>query len=284
MRSSIFQLDCVTKANSSQVKIDLNISALVHQARSRLAQLGQPGKIKSAWRLDTDHVELPPLPFPPFHLRCSSNHARILLAPMYLRGAQLQSLSWMVSQEKGRAFTIAEIEEAVEADLGWRAEAQAEISLTIRGGVLADLPSFGKTVTTIALIQREFEQHPPKVLLRNNKAISKGLELPSRIDVAATLIVCPPHIASQWQTELKKFLGVETYDLYNILLIESFVQLKTLSIEEIQASTVIILSWSVFAEEGYVSQLAGFTAMPQPVTSSRRGFETWVNYALGKNS
>jgi SNF2 family DNA or RNA helicase len=152
----------------------------------------------------------------------------------------------MQNQELGRAITITEVEEAVNLDLGWRAEAQAQASVLIRGGVLADLPSFGKTVTTIALIQSEFEQHAPDALLRENQQFRAVL--PGRIDTPATLIVCPAHITLQWQTELKKFLGAARLGVYNILLIESFSQLQDLSISAVRESRVIIVSWSVFAQ------------------------------------
>jgi len=101
----------------------------------------------------------------------------------------------MKKQELGKEVTITEVEEAMEPKLGWRAEARAQTKIMVRGGVLADLPSFGKTVTTIALIQHEFEQNVRDAIVGNNQSLNTVS--PTRIEIAAPLIVCPPHIALQ---------------------------------------------------------------------------------------
>jgi hypothetical protein len=49
----------------------------------------------------------------------------------------------MKRQEQGKTITITEVEEAVGLELEWRVEVRAQVDLTVRGGVLADLPSFG---------------------------------------------------------------------------------------------------------------------------------------------
>lgn len=36
--------------------------------------------------------------------------------------------------------------------LGWRAEVRAETEINVHGGVCADHPGFGKTITSLALI------------------------------------------------------------------------------------------------------------------------------------
>ncbi|KAJ4375110.1 hypothetical protein N0V83_002194 [Neocucurbitaria cava] len=273
-RGPIFEIQTTSTSRETQIQVGINISSLIHRARGRLTQ---QQSVSTAWRLVTYHADLPPEPFPRFHLKSNSEDAPFTLSStlQYLRGAQPRSLAWMTAQEQGRDITIKEVEEAVQPDLGWRVEARAQTSVSIRGGVLADLPSFGKTVTTIALIQSEFEQYAPKALLRQNEVYTQ--KLPTLIDSAATLIVCPPHIALQWQFELKKFLGVETYNNYNVILVETFAQLQCLTIDELRESRVIILSWNVFAEEEYVSYLAQFSGMPEPTITSRRAFDAWFS-------
>ncbi|KAH7390665.1 hypothetical protein BKA66DRAFT_580830 [Pyrenochaeta sp. MPI-SDFR-AT-0127] len=273
-RPPIFQIQTATGPQNTQIQVGVNIDSLVHRARRRLAQFGT---VSTAWRLATDHTELRTETFPRFRLHSNSKDTQCTLSSTlrYLRGAQPRSLSWMASQEQGRSITVTEVEEAVQSDLGWRAEARAQAVLTVRGGVLADLPSFGKTVTTIALVQSEFEQSSPDALLHHNKALCE--KLPALIDSAATLIVCPPHIALQWQAELKKFLGTETFSLYGTILIENYAQLRRLTLEKMRDSRIIILSWTVFAEEGYISQLAQFTALPEPATTNRRAFDVWFS-------
>lgn len=278
-RQPTFQIQATSSSHDTEIQVGINILSLVHRARGRLAQLDT---VSTAWRLITDHTEVHTKPFSRFHLQSNCEDAPYALSATlrYLRGAQPQSLSWMVAQELGKSITVAEVEEAVHSGLGWRVEACAQATLTIRGGVLADLPSFGKTVTTIALIQREFEQYVPDALLAQNETMSE--KLPALINSAATLIVCPPHIALQWQTEIKKFLGIDTYNLYNIILVESFSQLRQLTIEKLQNSRIIIFSWTVFAEEEYISQLAQFAALPEPTTTNRRAFDVWFSRATNE--
>ena len=105
------------------------------------------------------------------------------------------------------SFPFTETEEEIHSSLNWRVEARARTSVTIWGDVLADAPSFGKTVTTIAFIQSDFEGHTPDALLGCNKSLTE--DSPAFTDVAGTLIVCPPHMVIQWQEELKSFLGTK---------------------------------------------------------------------------
>jgi site-specific DNA-cytosine methylase len=274
-RASIFHVHATTERGDTQIQVAVNIAALLHRAKGRLTHTGP---VDTAWRLATDHADLPPEPFVKFRLLSNSDDPAFALPPAiaYLRNAQPRSLSWMKAQELGKEMVISEVEEAIHADLGWRAEARAQAKLLIRGGVLADLPSFGKTVTCIALIQSEFDEYPPEILLKTNKQLHAETE--ALVDSAATLIVCPPHIALQWQTELKKFLGKQ-YESYNVIVVQTFSQLQRLSIEDIQGSRVVVLSWSVFTEDGYISSLAYFTAMPEPNVTGRRAFATWFNQA-----
>jgi hypothetical protein len=184
----------------------------------------------------------------------------------------------MRAQEAGTSLTITEVEEAVHSGLEWRAEAQAQTSVKLRGGVLADLPSFGKTVTTIALIQSEFEEHSPKSLLDHNRSAAESLS--SLIDTAATLIVCPPHIAIQWQTELELFLGEEQYEEFDIRIIKDFSDLRRLTIDDVQRSRVLVVSWTVLSDDDYISELAWVSAMPEPANSSCRAFDAWMDGVL----
>jgi hypothetical protein len=77
----------------------------------------------------------------------------------------------MAPQELGKDITVAETEEEVHAALNSRVEARAQTTFTIRGGVLADQPCFGKTVTIIARIKRELEQYAPKDVIRMNRIV-----------------------------------------------------------------------------------------------------------------
>ena len=295
-RPPIFSIHATSDAATMQIQIALNIVALAHRAIERLHY---SDSVQTAWRLTTHHAKLASGPLPKFRLLSNADDPAFPLsrAISYLKYGQPRSLYWMKKQEQGKIITVTEVEEAVNLDLGWRVEARAQVSLTISGGVLADLPSFGyvisyrtsrmrhtltalfsKTVTSIALLQSEYEQHTPDELIQNNRKLKQ--KLPMLVDSAATLIVCPPHIALQWNTELRNFLSSEQYDVYDVRLIQSFGQLQKLGMDDLQKSRVIVVSWSVFAEPEYISHIADFTAMPEPSISGRRAFETWFNRAM----
>jgi hypothetical protein len=278
IRAPIFHVNPVVEQTSTQIRVAVNVTALVHRARGRVAC---DSPTDSAWCLFTDHAELPNEPFAKFRLLSNVNDPPFALTPTiaYLCNAQPQALSWMKDQEAGKELTVTEVEEAIHTGLGWRAEARAQTILPVRGGVLADLPSFGKTVTTIALIQSEFDEHPPDVLLKENQRLNDEAQTAALLDTAATLVVCPGHIALQWRTELEKFLGKTQYDKYNVIVVQTFAELQKLSIDEVLNSRVVVVSWHVFAEEEYISHLAHFTAMPEPSVTGRRAFDTWFSQA-----
>jgi hypothetical protein len=47
--------------------------------------------------------------------------------------------------------------------------------------------------------------------------------------------------------------------------------------DDMQNARVIIVSWTIFAEEAYISELARFAAMPEPATTDRRAFDSWLD-------
>ncbi|KAF2640429.1 hypothetical protein P280DRAFT_550182 [Massarina eburnea CBS 473.64] len=255
---------------TTRIQVGVNITSLVHRARMRLE-----GAEKSAWRLITDHTDPAPERFPHFQLQRNAVDTLPYSGPLRLQyellGEQKRSLSWMKNQEEGRNITLVEVEEAVHRELGWRVEAKAERIITVQGGVLADLPSFGKTVTTIALINSEFEEHSPENILAHSKSTAL-------INLAATLIICPAHIAKQWESELQDCLGSKLYQQYNVRIIERYSDLRELSVQDFRDSRIIVVSWSVFADETYIAQLAACAALPPPATTRGRPYDTWLEY------
>uniref|UniRef100_A0A6C0H7X6 RING-type domain-containing protein n=1 Tax=viral metagenome TaxID=1070528 RepID=A0A6C0H7X6_9ZZZZ len=61
-----------------------------------------------------------------------------------------------------------------------------------KGGILSDEMGLGKTITSIALILSNPSTNQSQIT-EHNKLISR-----------ATLIICPSHLAKQWETEIKK--------------------------------------------------------------------------------
>lgn len=275
----IFHVHPTVGENRTRVQIGVNIFSLAHRAKRRLARsMDNIGSISSGWRLVTNHTDAGPLFFHKYRLRSNATDSPFsgpLRLEKELRGAQPRALAWMRAQEAGVPLTVTEVEEAVHPGLGWRAEACAQTTIELRGGVLADLPSFGKTVTTIALIQSEFEALSPgeSILDQNQKATKY---LPQLIETAATLIVCPPHIALQWRTELQLFLGDEQYEKFGVCVIRDFKELKCLTIDDLKQSRVVVVAWNILSDDDYTSELAWTTAMPEPAKSSCRAFDAWM--------
>jgi hypothetical protein len=276
-RPQVFQIIARNESTTTRVQVGINVMSMIHRARGRFAN---SKIVDTSWRLTTDYADVAAQSFAKFRLLSNAEDPPNIstAAPKYLRGTQLQSMSWMATQELGRDVTVTESEEEIHASLGWRIEARAQTTCTVRGGVLADHPSFGKTVTTIALIESEFEQFTPEELISQNRTLAK--DSPVLLESAATLIVCPPHIAQQWKSEFEKFLDVHQQEAYKILLIEDYDQLECLTIEDVLESRVIIVSWKLFADEEYITALADFTAMPEPAMTSRRAFDAWMTRTM----
>ncbi|KAK7183834.1 hypothetical protein PSPO01_10170 [Paraphaeosphaeria sporulosa] len=286
-RCQIFHIESEIVNKTTRIKFGVNINSLAHRAARTLLRtrgLASAEPVNVSWRLLTDQRRVASVRFPEFRLQSNATDkpfSKRLRIAYELRGAQPRALEWMRAQERGISFTITEVEEAVHIKLGWRAEARAQAKTVVRGGVLADRPSFGKTVITIALIESEFEEcREGASVINKNRLIDK--QKLALIDTAATLIVCPPHLVDQWQEEFEKFLDTKLYELYSIVSIKTFAELHSLTFEDMQNSRVVIVSWAILSDPEYIAYLAGFSAMPEPATAStkgapnRRAFNAWM--------
>lgn len=274
-RRPIFNICPSSSSTTANVRVGVNVASMAHRAIGRLGN----DVDRCTWRLLTDHATVAAERFPKFKLM--SNVFDLLeeqprRLKYELHAAQRKSLHWMKAQEIGVPFTIAEVEEAVHTELGWRVEAKAEKTLNVRGGVLADLPSFGKTVTTIALIESEFQSTTPATLVRQNANMDK--DNTSLINTAATLIICPPHLAKQWKEEFVSCLGKSASDSYKIILLEKYSDLCSRKVKDFKDTRVVIVSWALFADEDYIKQLACFSGLPPPALYKGRAFESWLDF------
>ncbi|KAF2007825.1 hypothetical protein P154DRAFT_418581 [Amniculicola lignicola CBS 123094] len=277
-RPRIIVLEPSLVSGGTRIQIAVNFSSLVHRLRNRLPAIDS--SIRTRCRL-VAHKELAKPVIAKFRLRNNSKdllyNASSLNLGYTLSEAQCRSLGWMRAQETGVTHTITEVEEEVHYALGWRAEAIAETDVIVRGGALADLPSFGKTVTTIGLIRSEFQNNTPEQIVKENCRRSAPAGV---IEVATTLIVCPHHILKQWNEELRNCLGDVQYKKYNIKVIETTPQLRKLTAHDIKTSRVILLAWKVLASANYIADLAQFAAMPEPATLRSRYFDSWLDYLI----
>ena len=274
-------------SSGTSIKIGINIASLCHRTKGKLESILPQGAhsrdIECKWRLQTDHCTSFAERFPSFILQSnpkgsSRREDRGLEHDLFPE--QQKSLEWMRVQESGVGFNVSEIEEAIQSELRWRVEAKAEATVTVHGGILADLPSFGKTITTIALIASDYKTAAfDPGLLRHRRLASANITHrtnPSLTKLAATLVVCPPQIAEQWKEEMEAWLRVS--NKYNIMLLMEFSDLCDKSLADFQRADVVIASWNVFDELDYIQQLARFSGMTLPAVIHGRGFDTWVDF------
>ena len=113
---------------------------------------------------------------------------------------------------------------------------------------------YGKTCCVLALIAGT-RHLPPKAL----PEAQSGRLVPSK----ATLVLAPPNLFGQWQREADKFLGPAGLRVVAIPSARS-AAFKKLTVREVQEADLILVSYRLFLEEGYV----GF---PFPGAPQRRG-------------
>lgn len=262
----------ITDAGLVQLKLAFNPETLMHRAAANLA----PGdeSVRVFWRLATGYV-VPSMPqLPPFVLLDNSSDQPAQQPSGFntifrLRPEQLRSLGWQVRQEiSPPVFDEEEVEEAFIPMIGWRGEGRATRSVTVRGGLLAHEVGYGKTITTLALIDTQRQQD----LAESAKPV-KG-----RIAVKATLILVPNQLPEQWFREAKKFL--KHGSKYVVLKITTLAELQKLTIEDIQNADIIIASWAMFDGDRYmflVAQFAGQVELPE--NAIPRAHNSWYHYA-----
>lgn len=264
----------VDEEANGRVCVGFNLATLAHRALERFTDptgVNGKGGMRLSWRIDSEW-DLPSSALPKFSATLENNkdseeaHHIFPGTNMALRPEQRRSLHWMISQEAPvpTPFFEAEIEEAILPHLGWRVEVKAEKSRQIRGGVSADKVGYGKTVTTLALID-----HQMKPAENHAKQSLEGC-----IPVKATLIAVPNTLVSQWEDESKRFLGSS----YNILIIPD--NKKHPTIKEIMEAHIIIISWNVFGQPSYQKKLSDFAALPEGPPAGGRQHEVFLKRAL----
>ena len=270
-RPPSFAIQQNINASNVQVVIGVNLQSLAHQAVYRL-----PGVNRLEWNLDALYLDRTLAKFPPFRLQDNKSDTQHLplagFAPP-LRCDQLRSLTWMKRQENGISFRLEEVEEALLPALSWKVEVKASKTTTVRGGILADEPSFGKTVISVGLVNEDFVWKEPKDVLAAFSQPNTGL-----INTAGTLIITPSHLTDQWLEELQRFCG--SVEASEVVVIRNVAALRMITVETLCKAKVVIASWTLFMSEAYATQLALYAAYP-PVSSVRgRDFKAWIEHAV----
>ncbi|KAJ6498346.1 hypothetical protein DFH09DRAFT_336020 [Mycena vulgaris] len=231
------------------VRVGFNAPTLLHRALSRLPAANRSERPIVSWRLNTNFTPTASPNLPKFVLtsnKLDQEHAQPPHFKIDLRKEQLRSLQWMVEQESPDAppFIEEEISEAILHPLGWRAEGRAQRPVRVRGGVLADAVGYGKTATTLGLIDCM------------SKSVKKDFKRMGRVDgkiaLEASLIVVPPHLIRQWESETKKFT---TKDHFKVITIATVASLNALTIEDFQEADIVIVASGLSKSQAYADNI-----------------------------
>lgn len=258
--------------HTGRLLVGLHLPTLVHSALARLASIADSDDIDMKWRLDTQWEAPTRYKLQEFTLtnnKLIQQAQHIFPTGEQLRPEQKRSLHWMLGQEADdMAFYEEEIEEAVLSQLSWRAEVRVRRTQIVRGGILADEVGYGKTATTLALI--DAQEQGAEDYVRHDKS--------GRISIKATLILLPPHLVHQWTGQTQKFLGINPDD-ERLLVIDSMVQLAKISVKRMKKALIVIISWQVLSSPAYMTRMSHFAALPMGPSSGAREIEAWLSRA-----
>lgn len=273
-----------------RITVGLNLRSLAHRAAARLHYPDETLKLR--WALDTSGVSKPFLP-KQFRLLDTSGQIDMdgqidsndeLDLKLRLFAKQRLAVSWMRSQENGngRRFELEADEEAHLPHVKWRLEMRATREIEVRGGVCADHPGFGKTITSLALVQAEFLENASLEAIVNTIRPRQITNAPGRLPIAATLVIAPTGLVPQWYSEMRAILPDDGYAGTKILVIKNTTDLAKHTVQNFQSAKIILLSRGIFETDSYVDKLAGFAGMPGPAVSTVRGFAEWLKAATAE--
>ncbi|KAI7678493.1 hypothetical protein KC319_g3315 [Hortaea werneckii] len=262
----------------ASITFALNLASMCHRAAARLPTHLKTSK--TSWMVDTCN-DKGMKTFPKFKLRPTTGEAAYeedLGMKSTLFPQQKSSLAWMRSQESGNGarFTVEEAEEAFLPVQDWRIEVRASVDLFVRGGICADHPGFGKTMTSIALVQAQLKDQSKKQIISELKdRQSRASACKGLIPSSATVIICPGTLVQQWYNEIKE----ELKDTKEVITIHFHRDLSRHTISDFAAAKIVIVNRSLFSGEPYPESVAAFVGMPGPANSQGRAYAQWLSCA-----
>ncbi|KAL4062601.1 hypothetical protein J3A83DRAFT_4381778 [Scleroderma citrinum] len=274
LRPSPFVTQLKMDNNTGYVKVGLNIASLLHRALSRLPSGNRTELLTLSWRLDTDFAPAVKMSPPSYRLLSNKNDPQHEQPPNFgklpLRPEQLRSLTWMLECEAMDAppFIEEEISEATLEPLGWRAEGRAQRPIRVRGGVLADQVGYGKTAITLGLIDCAYS---------NVKDEFEGKDIHGKVPVQATLVIVPPHLTRQWNSEAKRFAPKR---FKKTVVISTATQINSLTIEDVQEADLVIVASNLFQSNVYLANLEALAAAGTLPSQDGRYFNARLDICL----
>ncbi|KAI8996425.1 hypothetical protein BD414DRAFT_477931 [Trametes punicea] len=255
------------------VRIGVNMTSLMHRALSRLPTAGREEPATLSWRLNTDFTPAVKISLPKFKLssnRRDPEHAQPPSFKIPLRPEQLRSLTWMLEQEKKDTppFIEEEISEAILEPLGWQAEGRAQRPHRVRGGVLADQVGYGKTAISLGLIDCAADDV--------RKEFAKVKSTKGHIATKATLIIVPPHLTRQWDSEVRKF----TKNKFTVVVLHTASNLNALKIQDVIEADIVIVASNLFKSQVYQDNLEAFAGAGELPIQDGRFFDARLDITL----
>ncbi|KXN87439.1 Putative SWI/SNF-like matrix-associated actin-dependent [Leucoagaricus sp. SymC.cos] len=256
------------------IRVGINIPTLLHRALSRLPSHNRPEKPLLSWRLDTNYTPTVNPNLPKFTIlsnKTDKEHAQPPNFKTPLRKEQLRSLEWMLRQESKDVapFVEEEISEALLTPLGWRAEGRAQRPVKVKGGVLADQVGYGKTAITLGLIDCTYKDV--------KKEFAAMDRIPGKIAVKATLVIVPPHLTRQWNSEVIKFCGKGRF---KVVVITTVSNLNGVTIEEIKEADIVIIASNIFKSNVYLENLESLAGAGELPVKEGRHFNAQLEKSL----
>ena len=251
---------------------------MAHRVRARLPLSAH--NVSFFWKLNTEFNPLSHFSLKKFHLKSIKNVDLFegdLRMSVELFPNQSRAVEWMRKQEMGdscRYILEAAEEERIQA-LGWSFGMRAQAPIHVRGGIEASHPRFGKTISSLALVQAQLLEQGTKDIIGELANRSSN----SRLRVsAATLVICPRTLVDQWQEEAQEKLGLKVGA--DVFAVRNVADLNKKSLDDFSYAKLIIVSSSVLRSDLYTERLAAFVAQPGPAADKGRVFEKWHSMAL----
>ena len=266
------------RKDASQIRLGVNLVSMAHRVIARLPRNAR--NVSFSWKLGTDFNPSSNFSLSKFNLKPINDvnpFKRNLNMTVDLFPNQSRAVEWMRRQElgDGREYVLEASDEERFSELGWALTMRAQTPIYVRGGIEASHPGFGKTISSLALIQAQLIQQSTDDIISE----LQGRTPDSRLRIsAATLVICPRTLVDQWQEEAQEKLGLKGGA--EIFTIKSAADLDKKSLDDFSRAKLIIVSTSVLRSDSYTERLAAFVAQPGPAANKGRAFDKWHGMAL----